>query len=56
MKKFIQAFQFGLELLDKSTHGDINFKYPIKEEKDPYVLAQKKQQSDKSRGHLKVIK
>ena len=56
MKKLIQAFQFGLELLDKSTHGDINFKYPIEEEKDPYVIAQKKQQSDKSHGHLRVIK
>lgn len=56
MKKFIQAIQFGLELLDKSTHGDINFKYPIKEEKGPYIIALKKQQSDKSHGHLRVIK
>ena len=56
MKKLIKAIQFGLELLDKSTHGDINFKYPIEKEKDPYVIAQKKQQSYKSHGHLRVIK
>ena len=56
MKKLIKSFQSGLEMLAKSTYGDINFKYPIEEEKDPYVIAQKKQQSNKSKGHLKVIK
>ena len=56
MKKLIKSFQSGLELLAKSTYGDINFKYPIEEEKDPYVIAQKKQKSYKSYGHLRVIK
>jgi len=56
MKKLIKSFQSGLELLAKSTYGDINFKYPIEEEKDPYVIAQKKQKYYKSSGHLRVIK
>jgi hypothetical protein len=56
MKKFIKSFQSGLEMLAKSTYGDINCKYPIKEEQDPYVMNPKKRKPQKSYGHLRVIK
>ena len=56
MKKLIKSFQSGLEMLAKSTYGDINWKYPIEEEQDPYTVGPKKRKPRKSYGHLKVIK
>ena len=56
MKKFIKSFQSGLEMLAKSTYGDINLKYPIEEEPDPYTVGPKKRNPRKSYGHLRVIK
>ena len=56
MKKLIKSFQLGLEMLAKSTYGDINLKYPIEEEQDPYSMGSKKRKPRKSYGHLRVIK
>lgn len=56
MKKFIEFFQTGLEMLAKSTYGDINCLYPIEEEQDPHVMDFKKRKPRKSYGHLRVIK
>ena len=56
MKKFIKSFQSGLEMLAKSTYGDINLKYPVEEEPDPYTVGPKKRKPRKSYGHLRVIK
>ena len=55
MKKLIKSFQSGLEMLAKSTYGDINWKYPIEEEQDPYAVDPKKRKPRKSYGHLKVV-
>jgi hypothetical protein len=56
MEKFIKSFQSGLEMLAKSTYGDINCKYPIEEEQVPNVMGPKKRKPRKSYGHLRVIK
>jgi hypothetical protein len=56
MEKFIKSFQSGLEMLAKSTYGDINCKYLIEEEQDPNVMGPKKRKPRKSYGHLRVIK
>jgi hypothetical protein len=56
MEKFIKSFQSGLEMLAKSTYGDINCKYPIEKEQDPNVMGPKKRKPRKSYGHLRVIK
>lgn len=56
IKRFIKYFQSGLEMLAKSTYGDINCKYPIEEEHDPYMRGSKKRRPRKSYGHLRVIK
>jgi hypothetical protein len=56
MKNFIKSFQSGLEMLAKSTYGDVNCKYPIEEEQDPNVMRPKKRKPRKSYRHLRVIK
>lgn len=53
MKKLIESYKSGLQMLANSLYGDINCKYKPEEDKSQDRIPSKKR---KSYGHLRVIK
>lgn len=56
MKKFIESFKSGLEMLANSMYGDINCKYKSEEDGAQQMELSKKHKPRKSHSHLRVIK
>ena len=56
MKKFIQSFKSGWEMLAHSMYGDINRLYKSEEDHAQTVESPKRYKPRKSYSHLKVIK